>query len=219
MKLIQPSAKFVNSNLKEYKIGGGHLLNEKLLKLFRTFNDTSNLSETRIKVAALNTLYSTAIKNIKPVVNQIVEVSRNVTPRTTEEFVELIDQISEVEWTNQNSGKSYKRNNISFASKYVHFLSEKQTPIYDSYIWIIIKGYLGQNGIEKMSFRNPNSYSEFYETFTKFKTGLELQRFSNYELDKFLWQYGRKSVGEINEEQGLGLGKAKTEFKRRIREN
>ena len=147
MKLRKPSVKFVQSTLNRYEKQGGHLLNDKLLKLFRTFSDESDLSETRIKVAALNTLYSTAITNINPVVNRILSVSAEVRPKRLSEYVEFVDLISEVKWTNPNTGLTYERNNLSFASKYVHFLSKTRTPIYDSYIWIIIRGYLGQKGL------------------------------------------------------------------------
>lgn len=217
MKLENPTPEFVRSTLTRYEKDGGHLLNEKLLKLFKTFNDQNNLSETRIKVAALNTLYSTAIKNINPVVDKILSVCEKVIPNSIEDYVNFTDGISLVEWTNTNTGKSYKRNNISFASKYVHFLSDKTIPIYDSYIWIIVKGYLGQNGISKMSFANPKTYKEFYEIFSLFKSEFNLDEFSNYELDKFLWQFGRESIGFIESELNFNLGKAKAELRRRIK--
>jgi len=219
MILIKPTDKFVNSTLNRYEKQGGHLLNIKLQKLFVTFNDNLNLSETRIKVAALNTLYSTAIKNINPVVDKIVNVSTQITPKNNDDFIAFVDQISNVKWTNPKTQITYKRNNLSFASKYVHFLSSNQIPIYDSYIWLIIKGYLGQYGMSRMSFTNPKSYEQFYLTFSKFKTEFELEKFTNYELDKFLWQYGKSSIDSIQKELDLNLSKAKSELKRRIRSN
>jgi len=217
MKLRKPSIKFVQSTLSRYEKQGGHLLNGKLLELFRTFNDETDLSDTRIKVAALNTLYSTAITNINPVVNRILSVSSEFSPKQLNEYVEFVDLISEVKWTNPNTGLTYERNNISFASKYVHFLSETTTPIYDSYIWIMIKGYLGQRGLSRISFTSPKSYSEFYSTFTEFKSEFELDQFSNYKLDKFLWQYGRLSIASIEKDLNINIVKAKSELKRRIK--
>lgn len=217
MKLEKLNEKFIRSTLNRYEKQGGHLLNNKLLKLFKTFNDESDRSETRIKVAALNTLYSTAITNINPVVNGIIDASSRNKPKGIDEYVEFVDLISVAKWTNQNTGLSYERNNLSFASKYVHFLSETRIPIYDSYIWIIVKGYLGQNGLAKMSFTKPKNYEEFYSTFSKFKLEFHLNNFSNYELDKFLWQYGRMSIGTIEKELNVNLDKAKSELQRRIK--
>ena len=107
MKLENPTPVFVRATLIRYEKDGGHLLNEKLLKLFTTFNDQSNLSETRIKVAALNTLYSTAIKNINPVVDKILAVSNEISPNSIEDYVSFTDGISLVKWTNTNTGESY----------------------------------------------------------------------------------------------------------------
>jgi len=217
MKLKKLNEKFIRSTLKHYEKDGEHLLNNKLLKLFKTFNDESDKSETRIKVAALNTLYSTAIKNINPVVTAILKASSQNQPKRIDEYVEFVDLISVAKWKNKNTGISYERNNLSFASKYVHFLSKARTPIYDSYIWIIIKGYLGQNGLAKKSFTKPKNYQEFYSTFSKFKSEFNLNKFSNYELDKFLWQYGRMSIAAIEEELGISIDKAKSELQRRIK--
>ena len=85
-----------------------------------------------------------------------------------------MDKISKVNWTN-GKGKCFERNNLSFSSKYVHFLSDFEIPIYDSYIWIIINGYLGQKNNEKISFENPSNFKEFYATFEKFKIDLGLE--------------------------------------------
>ena len=68
-----------------------------------------------------------------------------------------------------------------------------------------------------MSFANPKTYKEFYETFMLFKSEFKLNEFSNYDLDKFLWQFGRESIGFIESELNMNLGKAKAELRRRIK--
>lgn len=217
MKLKKPTEEFIAEILKLYSIEEGDELNDKLLKLFKTFNDDKNKFNVLIKVAALNKIYSTAIVNINPVVEQIIKISSTESnPKTIIEYIAFVDKISKVNWTN-DKGKCFERNNLSFSSKYVHFLSNFQIPIYDSYIWIIINGYLGQRNNEKISFENPKNFKEFYETFEKFKRDLGLEMYSNYSIDKFLWQYGRELIREIENELLIDLEQAKSELKKRIK--
>jgi len=217
MILKRPTEKFISEILRFYSIEEGNELNQNLLKLFQTFNNDKDRFNVLIKVAALNKIYSTAITNIYPVVENINKISiSQSSPKTLIEYVAFVDKISKVKWINDN-GKSFERNNLSFSSKYVHFLSGFKTPIYDSYIWIIIKGYLGQKNNEKFSFKNPTDFQEFYSTFEKFKKDLNLKNYSNYKIDKFLWQYGKMSIQGIQSEMSMDLNKAKSELKKRIK--
>ncbi|ESU20182.1 hypothetical protein FEDK69T_30330 [Flavobacterium enshiense DK69] len=169
-----------------------------------------------IKVASLNKIYSTAITNINPVVEKINETAENYKLYKTADYVNFVDKISFVKWKN-DKGEEYERNNLSFASKYTHFSSNYETPIYDSYIWIVIKGYLGQNNHEKLSFTIPKNYAEFYLTFTEFKKAFNLENYSNYTIDKFLWTYGRKMIIDIVKEMEINLDSAKSELRKRIK--
>lgn len=219
MKLKKPTEEFITEILELYSIEEGDELNNNLLKLFKTFCDDTNKYNVLIKVAALNKIYSTAIVNINPIVEQIIKFSNSETnPKTLIEYISFVDKISKVNWTNEK-GKYFERNNLSFSSKYVHFLSDFKVPIYDSYIWIILNGYLGQKNNEKISFESPNSFKEFYSRFEKFKIDLKLEEYSNYTIDKFLWMYGKKLLREIEIEMSFDLEKAKSELKRRIRTN
>lgn len=212
--LQKPTKKFIRGILDIYEQEEGNELNENLLKLFKTFNNDLNRYNVLIKVASLNKIYSTAITNINPVVEQIIKITKE--NNKFKNYVSFVDKISKIEWTN-SKGITFKRNNMSFASKYVHFLSNYETPIYDSYIWIIIKGYLGQKNGELKSFNTPKSFKEFYATFYKFKKELNLENYSNYEIDKFLWQYGKKLILEIESELKLTIAQSKSELKKRIK--
>lgn len=217
MILEYPSQEFVS---KMNKLNSSeNELNNKLLKLFRTFNDESNHNDVIIKVAALNKLYSTAIININPVAEQIVNVFSDLKskPNSKDEYIKLIDRISIVKWN--NGVKNFTRNNLSFSSKYIHFYNEYKTPIYDSYIWILIKGYLGQKNKLNISFASPSNYSIFLIEFEKFRKEFGLEKYSIYEVDKFLWQYGRQLITQIKDEISTNdLEIAKTELKKRIKE-
>ncbi len=217
MKLKLPDDNFINLTHENYSKIEGDELNEKLQKLFIVFNDDKNKYDVLIKVAALNKIYSTAITNINPVVDQISKTSReNYKLEKIEDFINYVDKISRIEWKNEKD-ENFRRNNLSFASKYVHFLSNKKIPIYDSYIWIVIKGYLGQKNKSKIVFSNPKNYLEFYDTFCEFKEAFKLGNYSNYQIDKFLWFYGRTLIKDIEKELSTDLEKAKNELKKRIK--
>lgn len=216
MQLNKITNEFINIILDEYSLIEGDELNQKLLRLFKEFKDDTNKFDVLIKVAALNKIYSTAITNINPVVDKINSVALNYDFQTISDYINFIDKISIVKWENKN--EKFERKNLSFASKYVHFSSNLEIPIYDSYIWIIIKGYLGQYNNEKLSFSIPQNYSEFYSTYSLFKKVFKLEAYSNYMLDKFLWTYGRKLIFEIRDELKIDIEKAKSELKKRIKE-
>lgn len=217
MRLKDPTNEFIAEILNSYSKEEGKELNDKLLKLFQTFDDEKDKFNVLIKVAALNKIYSTAITNINPVVEKINLVSKeNKKPETISDYVNLVDKISKVKWKN-DKGNSFERNNLSFSSKYVHFLSSYKTPIYDSHIWIIMKGYLGQKNNETISFSTPNNFKEFYLVFEKLKKELNLQKYSNYDIDKFLWQYGKSLIQKISGEMSINLEQAKSLLKKRIK--
>ncbi|MDD3476458.1 MAG: hypothetical protein PHI38_06285 [Sulfurimonas sp.] len=202
--------------LSQHDADGGNEINESLGKLFSSLSDEENKNEVSIKVAALNQLYSTAIQYIKPVVAKIVsEVKQNHSELDDDAYLNLVDRIACIEWVSETTGKHHKRKNLSLASKYVHFLSKRYTPIYDSYIWLVMVAYLKEKNI-KINLSSPESYSEFYRCFSKFKESYCLESYSNYQIDKFLWQYGKNILSEIIRSEGVNLDKAKSIFKKRI---
>ena len=221
MKLLEINESHFKNMLKIHDSDGGNLVNESLSKLFDCMNDESNRFEVSIKVAALNQLYSTAIQYITPVVNKIVcNIPRDYKNLSENEYAALVDRISTATWVSPTTDKNHSRTNLSFASKYIHFLSNRKIPIYDSYIWIVMIGYLKQEKQqekhEKYSFNPPENYEYFYQVFTKFKERSNLQQKSNYGIDKFLWQYGKNILNEIIKEKSVGLNEAKSVLKKRI---
>lgn len=196
---------------------GGNLINASLSKLFDCLDDESSKFEVSIKVAALNQLYSTAIQYITPVVEKIVdEVNKNHKLFTENQYVELVDKIATATWVSPTTGKSHSRCNLSFASKYVHFLSGYKIPIYDSYIWIVMIGHLKQYGKLSNSFSAPASYRDFYNVFIEFKNRFNLTGYTNYDIDNFLWQYGKNTINKIINDEKVSLEKAKALLKKRI---
>ncbi len=217
MKLQELSHKNFNLILEQHHQDGGTAINDALRKLFDSLSDESNYYEVTTKVAALNTMYSTAIQYIYPVVDKIHEnIPNEHVNLTIDGYVQLVDKISKVTWISKSNGKENSRNNLSFASKYIHFLSKCSIPIYDSYIWIVIIGYLNQKVGLQYRFDPPESYEYFYSVFCTFKKQYGLNGYSNYDIVKYLWQYGKTLILSIMEEDGVSMDKAKRELKNRI---
>lgn len=187
---------FIEEILQEFNQNGNDDLNRKLSDLFKYFNNFSDKNEIKIKVAALNKIYSTSIIYIEPVIEKIAKEINFETKNYCElDFVNLVDKISNVSWQNDLTGKKYSRKYLSFASKYIHFLSNFQTPIFDSYIFLMIKEYQKLNG-KKIPSSNPTTYVDFYKIFEEFKQDFKLEKYSNYKIDKFLWQYAKNLKSE-----------------------
>ncbi len=210
MKLKTPTKQFIEEILSEHDKDGGNINNVPLKKLFDEFISQTDLGEVRLKVAALNKLYSTSIQNIEPVVEKIVEVSENFNPHNVDEYLKFIDDIATTNKWITKKGKEKQITNLSFASKYVHFMSNYKTPIYDSYIWILLKGYLGQMKKEKFTKTKPENYMDFYRKFDMFQEEFKLKSLSIYDIDKFLWKYCRKMLAEIESKNNVDLNKAKS---------
>ncbi|CAH0991736.1 hypothetical protein SIN8267_01850 [Sinobacterium norvegicum] len=217
MKLQEINEKNIRLTLYQHDAEGGNLINSSLRKLFSSLNDEANQYEVSIKVAELNQIYSTAIQYTAPVVDKIVSIVDNQHIKLNEEeYAVLVDDISKVSWVSNTSGKIHSRNNMSFCSKYIHFLSGYKLPIYDSYIWIVMVGYLNQYYNSKLSFANPKSYNDFYAVFKEFKKSFDLHSYSNYDIDKYLWQYGKNIIKRIGKKEQVNLDKAKSILKKRI---
>lgn len=189
---------------------GGTAINEKLDLLFSTFPDNTCPNDVQVKVAVLNTIYNTSIQYILPVAKKINaefkalgerEKGKKVSP------IDMVDRIATAEWRSEESGQTVVRTNLSFASKYMHFVSNRDVPIYDSYIWIVMNGYLHAAG-DHVTFGAPRNYAAFHSRFQQFRERFHLEGYSNYQIDKFLWQYGKNKINAYRKE-GLSRAKAK----------
>lgn len=192
-KLPKLSTTQINNVFLEYEDQGGNHLNEKLTKLFKAFQDHDDEYDTLIKVATLNKIYSTNMRSLGPMVDNIVNAigKSKLDSLKTQEYVKLVDIISITDHGN-HKGKRKIIRNLSFASKYIHFISNNQTPILDAYIWIMMQGYLHQTFGRKAKRTQPKTYHNFYEQFCRFKKAMKLESTSNYKLDKVLWYMGKQ---------------------------
>ena len=203
----------------DYRKSGGYTIDEKLDRLFESFPSNKDCDEVKIKVAALNTIYATSINYIQPVVDKLVDsIPMDTTNFNYSDFTALVDEIATATWVSPTTGKTHERCNLSFASKYVHFLSKHEIPIYDSYIWIVMRGYMGQLSKSKFSYSAPNSYADFHKLFCEFKTEFSLSQYSNYNIDKYLWQHGKNLINQMMTEFRIPLPDAKRRLQSEMKE-
>ena len=218
MKLMKLNKKNIIQILKEFEENNGIEMTDSLFKLFSNMND--NYYDTMVKCSSLNHMYSTSIKYLDPIVENITLLlsKTDIDEFSLKDFENMVDEISYVEWNSRNSGKLNKRNNLSFSSKYIHFLSNGKVMIYDSYIWVLLTAYLNQYKNKNYKYTNPSNYKEFLNRFKEFKYEFNLNSYTNYQLDKYLWFYGKKMT-EVYLKENNNLSQSKRKLLKLLKEN
>lgn len=95
-------------------------------KAFHTFPHNDRLEEILLKVAVLNSLYSTNIFALTKVANHIHQLQ--IDSALAQHSLAVIEDIACIQF----NGK--RRRNYSFATKYCHWHLPDVYPIYDSYV-------------------------------------------------------------------------------------
>ncbi len=143
-----------------------------------------SLSDVLLKCAALNTFYSTNIYSITPVARHIVEL--DIDDRLAAGDLTLVDEIQQV------TIKEEKKHFYSFATKYCSHHQPDLFPIYDSYVDKILRYF---RDIDRFAaFRNEElkDYSTFRKVLAQFREYYGLERYGIKDIDKYLWQLGKK---------------------------
>jgi hypothetical protein len=135
----------------------------------------NHLDAVRIKAIVLNALYGTNIIAIAQVADRVEGVLR-ANQWTGPDLVEqLVNEIREVT----------KRNNYSFAAKYVHFFYDSSLPILDGFAEWMLGKHLGR----PMQSKDPRRYHRFSEDIETLKRVAGVNC-NCAELDSYLWVAG-----------------------------
>lgn len=150
-----------------------------------------DFAELMTRVTLLNQFYSTAISDIRSVVNHILEIS-NVEERLVAGDISVVDEIAKV----SHRGKMWHHN--SFASKFANFHNPTAFPIMDRLV-LDLFCRLRRNGFFQINTkfshdglrRNYPKYVEVYREFIKLSGMGNLTRSGrslNYkDVDNYLW--------------------------------
>lgn len=151
---------------------------------FGEFKSNDNLQNILIKCSTLNDFYST---NIFKVYNVAVHIlSLNIDDRLNNNDPTLVNDIARV---NINGKDKYF---YSFASKYCSHHNPLNFPIYDSYVEKVLKHFRKENPLLKFDNNDLKNYKKFKDILTKFQRLYNIEEYSLKDLDRYLWQLGKK---------------------------
>ncbi len=153
-------------------------------RVFKDYHSNNNLENILIKCSVLNDFYSTNIFKIYPVAKNIL--SLNIDKRLNNGDSTLVDDIAK----NDIGGKI--KNFYSFASKYCSHHNPLEYPIYDSYVHKVLKYYQRVDRFSDFKEDDLKDYSRFKKILIDFRKHYGLEQFNLKELDKYLWQFGKK---------------------------
>ncbi|MEE4196566.1 MAG: hypothetical protein V2I54_02890 [Bacteroidales bacterium] len=187
MKIETPSPKIVKEYLKRWNTLENYVAQESSLrKLFtKTYPLNNDLDEVLIKVCSLNDFYSTNIFSPFSVAKHII--SLNIDDRLEKNDMSLVDDIARVNVNGIREIYFY-----SFATKYCSHHKPLYYPIYDNYVEKLLMYFKKQNKSFKYTKKDLKTYPKYKEILLTFQSYYNLQEFNLKELDKYLWQCGKK---------------------------
>lgn len=155
-----------------------------LLSLAETFPRNDKLEHVLVKVAALNSLYST---NIFAIVEVALHISSlNIDPLVSHGDPNAIDLVAKI----VISGKS--RRNYSFATKYCSMHFPDFYPIYDAIVDELLWRYGKRDQFASFRRMDLLDYTKFVSIIDQFRVYYGLSEIGYKPLDKFLWSYGKE---------------------------
>lgn len=145
--------------------------------------ENKSLSDILLKVAALNTFYSTNIFSVAPVAQHILEL--DIDSRLAAGDLTLVEDIQRVK-----VGQKQK-NYYSFASKYCSHHRPDVFPIYDRYVEKMLCYFRDVDGFLRFRKSELKDYIFFQRLITQFQKAYGLEKYSVKDVDKYLWQMGK----------------------------
>ena len=144
----------------------------------------TELKHILLKCASLNDFYSTNIFSVYPVAKHILSL-KNIDERLKSYDPLLVSEIQKV------SISDVEKNFYSFASKYCSHHNPNDYPIYDSYVDEVLRYFRNK---KDLSFRNDDlkDYDKFKSVILTFRDKFSLQKYNLKQIDRYLWQLGKK---------------------------
>ncbi len=162
-----------------------------LLALFKKWPRNDDIGKIAVKVSALNSLYSTRIFNIKPVVEglALLGTKGNIDELICNGDIEAVEKIRKC-----YSSDRKKLDIYSFATKYCHLSNPEAYPIYDT----LVDELLWEDKPIKFRRQDLRKYKTFVEALNGFKSKYKIKA-NCHTFDLYLWIIGkerRKQAGE-----------------------
>jgi hypothetical protein len=189
LDIEKPNSEIVRRYLEKWDTLENYKAQESALnKLFRDIcPENTDLDDVLLKVATLNTFYSTNIYNVFAVSRHIVSLDIDARLRQGDNSL-VTDIASGHGLTNKRSGKEICF--FSFATKYCSHHCPDFYPIYDNYVEDFLVYLRNVDGFA--AFQDLRDINIFKQTLLKLREFYLLESFSLKEIDQYLWQYGKE---------------------------
>lgn len=151
---------------------------------FKTYPNNLDINEILIKASSLNDFYSTNIFSIFSVAKHILELKIDEKLKSGDET--LVDDIAKV----KINGK--EKNFYSFASKYCSHHYPQSFPIYDSYVEKVLMYFQKKDKFSDFKRIDLKNYKKFKSILITFKKYYGIDEYNLKDIDKYLWQLGKK---------------------------
>lgn len=175
IKLNKPTVNEVEYYLNKWNESDKDEVHDQALKkLFKsTYPLNNDLNEVLIKVASLDSFYSTNLTrsaSFATVSRHIVKL--NIDKRLNEGDVELVNDIARIKVNGKNKSL------YSFATKYCSHHNEDEYTIYDSYVDKVLWYFKGEFGFTEFKRDDLKDFERFKETIIKFRKYFRLEKYS-----------------------------------------
>ncbi|MDD5527553.1 MAG: hypothetical protein PHO56_01075 [Patescibacteria group bacterium] len=187
LKIIKPSQEEVEYYLKLWDSLENYTLQESSLrKLFtKTYPSNNDLDDVLIKVCSLNDFYSTNIFSPFTVAKHIVKLK--IDDNLKQNDLTIVNKIARIEMNGGNTKNFY-----SFATKYCSHHKPAVYPIYDSYVDQMLVYCKNKDNFDFFSKEDLKVYVQYKKILENFRKFYELEMFDLKQIDKYLWQAGKK---------------------------
>lgn len=188
MKIIRPSRMEVKYYLKLWDSPENekYILQERSLKklFLKTYPSNNNLDDVLIKVCSLSIFYNIRIFSPFTVAKHIVALK--IDSHLLKNDLEIVNKIAYIK---MNGGRNI--NFYSFATKYCSHHKPTVYPIYDSFVEKMLM-YWKKDKFYNFSKNDLKSYALYKNIIINFRKHYGLRSFDFKQIDKYLWQSGKK---------------------------
>ena len=183
----KPTVAEVNKYLKTWNSLAKYTAQESSLKkLFTvTYPNNNDLDEILIKVSSLNTFYSTHIYSPYEVADHILGLGIDTLLATND--LNVVNNIAKVTMNQSKVIDFY-----SFATKYCSHHKPTVYPIYDYYVEKVLLHFRRNDKFTKFLNKELKTYPDYKRILTDFCDYYKLTGFNLKQIDKYLWQLGKK---------------------------
>jgi hypothetical protein len=186
MELKTPTPDLVREYNRRFEQNDNLINTEKAIhRLVKAFPDNRQIEEVLLKVAAINSLYSTNLYAVFKMAQHIVAM--NVDPQLERHDPEVISKIANLKIKEKN------HTFYSFSTKYCSWHAPDGYPIYDSFVDRMLCLYRKQDNFANFTSEKLRDYPTFRSIIQTFQQYYGLTEFSFKEVDKFLWVYGKEN--------------------------